>query len=89
MTKLLPVWFPNFTDITWNAGSFDYVIVLIKSGLTILFGWYVTVRTQKVIEVEKSKKIIFFHSKHILVKQVDHIIRIFCSDRNKGEKVMY
>jgi hypothetical protein len=36
--------------------GFGYVIVLITFGLKFKYGWYMTVSTEKVIEVAKSKK---------------------------------
>ena len=44
----------------WNAGGCGYVIVLMKSGRTNLYGWYVTVSSKRVIEVGKTPKTNFF-----------------------------
>ena len=68
------VWFPNFEDMSWNDGGWGigYVIVLIKSGLKIKCGWFVTMNYKKVIKVGTSKKIKTFsfkaHFVHFLVK---------------------
>ena len=59
------VWFQNFEDKLMNAGGFGYAIMLITLGLTIKYGWYVTVSNKRVIEMGKSQKHNFY-SKLIL-----------------------